>query len=280
MERWTTELCRLNLRPPLYGGEGVPFWDDDYVSQRLLEAHLDPDVDAASRRPEVIDASVEWLSSWLDEGAKVLDLGCGPGLYAQRLARRGFRVTGVDISRRSLSYARAKAEEEGLDIDYRLQDFRSLDIEEEFDAALIVYGELGALTDRDRDLVLDNVLRALRPGGQLAFDVITAESHRRHPFRTDWYFSPGGFWRPGPHFVLQRGFEYEGGIFLHRQVVLEPGKGPVVFDMWDHTYEPNTIAEVLRARGFDDIEVFSDLSGTPYHEGTEWLGVRCRKPTQ
>lgn len=278
MERWTSELCRLNLRPPRYGGASTPFWDDDYVSRRLLEAHLDPDVDAASRRPEAIDATVEWLASWLERGSRVLDLGCGPGLYDQRLARRGFRVTGVDLSRRSLAYARERAREEGLDIDYRLQDYRELDVGEDHDAALIIYGDLGALSDRDRDAVLDNILRAVRPGGWLVFDVMTEKSHRAHPFLKDWYFSPGGFWRPGPHFVLQQGYEYEEGVFLQRLVVLEQDTAPVIYDLWDHTYSPRSITEVLTARGFVEVEVLSDLAGTPYREGTEWLGVRCRTP--
>ena len=58
----------------------------------------------ASRPAAFLDRSAAWLASALDltEGSRLLDLGCGPGLYAERFARCGVRVLGIDVSRRSL----------------------------------------------------------------------------------------------------------------------------------------------------------------------------------
>src|SRR5579864_8366591 len=97
-------LSGLGSRPSPFAPSAAGIWDDPYVSTQMLRSHLDPTTDAASRRPERIDAEVSWLVSHLElrEGTPVLDLGCGPGLYSIRLARRGLTVTGVDISPGSL----------------------------------------------------------------------------------------------------------------------------------------------------------------------------------
>ena len=81
-------------------------WDDPAFSQRMLENHLSQEHDWASRRLPVIERQIEWIVRQLKPAASVLDLGCGPGLYAQRLAQRGFRCTGIDFSPAAINYAR------------------------------------------------------------------------------------------------------------------------------------------------------------------------------
>lgn len=69
----------------------------------MLEAHLNPNSDAASRKVAIIDKEVRHLLAVrvLKPRDRVLDLGCGPGLYAIRLSENGIKVTGIDISERS-----------------------------------------------------------------------------------------------------------------------------------------------------------------------------------
>lgn len=83
-------LQQLRQRPvPFTPGDPL-FWDDPHISRQMLAIHLDPTTEAASRGFATIDRSVAWLSDSLNlkPGDSVLDLGCGPGLYASRLARR------------------------------------------------------------------------------------------------------------------------------------------------------------------------------------------------
>lgn len=277
MSEWGTDLCRLNMRPPLHTEDDLSFWDDEYVSRRILELHLDPDTDAASRPSEEIDRSARWIASRIPRHARVLDVGCGPGLYAQRLASRGMSMVGLDLNRAALVHANKMANQHGLAIDYRHGDMRDMEFENEFDAVLLVYGILGTMNDRDRDDLLQRIHRALRPGGMLFLDVMTEKLMRDCPFDRDWYYSPRGFWRPGPHFVMQRAFEYEGGVFLHRTIVVEQSKDVSVYDMWDHTYTVFSIRELLMSHGFDRFEIGSDLCGSPYRLDTHWLGVLCRR---
>lgn len=277
MSDWDTDLCGLNKRPPLHTKDDLSFWDDEHISRRILELHLDPDTDAASRRPEEIDRSARWIATRLPAHARVLDVGCGPGLYAQRLASRGMSVVGLDLNRAALEHADKMARQHGLAIDYRRCDMREMEFEGEFDAVLLVYGILGSLNDRDRHDLLGRVHRALRPGGSLFVDVMTEDLMKALPFDRDWYYSPRGFWRPGPHFVMQRAFEYDGGVFLHRTVVVERDADVSVYDMWDHTYTVDSIRDLLKLHGFDHLEIYSDLCGEPYSPHTHWLGVLGRK---
>jgi len=138
-------LAHFAQRPDLDEPGEALFWNDPYISQQMLKAHLDPNTDAASRKPETIGRSVAWIVKKLklERGSRFLDLGCGPGLYAIRLERGGLDVTGIDFSPSSLEYARLQARQENLSINYVLQDYLTLDYEGVFDSACLIYFDLG-----------------------------------------------------------------------------------------------------------------------------------------
>ncbi|MDD1686291.1 class I SAM-dependent methyltransferase [Methanoregula sp.] len=105
-----SRLSETIKKPVLYKKGNAGMWEDDHISRHLLELHLDPDCDAASRKRSTIETTVQWIETHLDNDKKsILDLGCGPGLYCELLAEHGHRVTGVDFSKRSLDYARQNA---------------------------------------------------------------------------------------------------------------------------------------------------------------------------
>lgn len=123
MENILPQLLQLQQKPvPFESGEPF-FWNDPHISAQMLKVHLDPNIDAASRIPETIDRSVQCIIETLalKTDDAVLDLGCGPGLYASRFARAGLQVTGVDYSRSSIDYASRHASEHNLNIHYRYQ---------------------------------------------------------------------------------------------------------------------------------------------------------------
>lgn len=105
-ERWTE-------------GDNIP-WHDRAFRARMLREHLSQEHDAASRRAHKIDAHVAWIHEHVPAGkpSRILDLGCGPGLYASRLARLGHSCVGMDWGPTSIAHTRRIAAGEGLDCTY------------------------------------------------------------------------------------------------------------------------------------------------------------------
>jgi SAM-dependent methyltransferase len=268
-------------QPPAPFTPGEPlFWDDPHISAQMLATHLDPGTDLASRNPETIDRSVDWLvaETGLQPGAAVLDLGCGPGLYASRMAGKGLRLTGVDYSRRSIAYATDYARQHGLDITYRYQNYLELADENRYDVALLIYGDFCPLSPGQRALLLQNVRRALKPGGRFVLDVSTRECRKRHGARNGWRALESGFWKPGPHLLLEDGFDYPAqSIWLDQAIVVEADGKLSVYRNWFQDYTPETIRSELGAGGFAVESLWGDLTGQPYRESSEWIGLITKK---
>ena len=274
-------LHKFQQKPaPFTPGEPL-FWDDPHISKGMLESHLDPEIDRASRRPEIIHRSVGWIMNELElqQGDAVLDLGCGPGLYAVRLAQHGLKVTGVDASKRSITYARQQAAELGLDITFRYQNYLTLEDSDSYQAALLIFGDFCPLNPGQRSQLLANVRRSLQPGGAFVLDVTTPLHHQRYNAGQEWYTEDSGFWRPGPHLVLNRHFNYpEENICMDQMIVIEENSAVTVYRNWFQDYSPETITKELSASGFLVESIWGDLTGNPYREDSEWIGVVARKP--
>lgn len=274
-----SRICQLREKPqPFEPGEPL-FWTDPHIARQMLASHLDPTVDGASRRLETIERSTNWIATsvGLRPGDCILDLGCGPGLYAERLAQAGFQVTGVDFSQNSIDYAIAQARENQLPIEYRCQNYIELDDQALYSAVLLIYGDFCPLSPGQRAKLLANVRRALKSGGCFILDVTTPRLRQKYGLKNGWYAAGEGFWKPGLHLVLEQGFAYPDDLFLDQYIVIE-GDGRIsVYRNWFQEYTPETIQAELTASGFAIESLWGDLAGTPYTPNSEWIGIVARK---
>jgi SAM-dependent methyltransferase len=137
-------------------------FDDDYL---FFYAKLLTD--------EVSDTQTEliWGLLNLEPGAQVLDLACGHGRIANRLAAKGATVTGIDATSRFLEMAREDARARNVEVDYVCGDMRELVWERRFDAIACVFTSFGYFDDDDNRRVLRGACRALRSGGRLLVEV-------------------------------------------------------------------------------------------------------------
>ena len=270
------KILKLMTKPIPFEPIGQPIWKDKYVSEQLLAAHLDPNSDAASRRLETIDRSITWIVDTLQlkPGMAILDLGCGPGLYCQRLARAGMNVTGVDFSETSLSYARKQAFEEGLLIDYRLQNYLEFTDKDCFDVALLIYGDYCVLSPDNRNQLLEIVRRSLIKGGRFVFDVTTKERQKKTRLQKGWSAAESGFWSNKPHIVLEQGFDYpDEKICVDQYIVIDEDDGVRVFRNWFQDFSVDSISKELEFGGFRLLGLYADLLGTPFQDESEWIGI-------
>jgi len=216
----------------------------------MLEAHLSPDDDAATRKHTFIDASVEWIASMApsEQFPCLIDFGCGPGMYTSRLAQKGYEVTGVDISERSIRYAKEQAEITGKKIDYRIMNYLTSDEAGAYDVAILIYCDYGALSDVERCQILDNAYRALKPGGKLIFDVFTPmqykESHEKRSFSI---YENGGFYKAEPHICLYSHLKYGENVWLDQYLLIDVQDRVDTINVWDTTFTLESLSVEVEA---------------------------------
>lgn len=106
--------------------------------------------------------------------ARILDIGCGTGRHDIELTKRGYKVTGVDLSESQLKRAREKAREQDLKIDFQQHDARNLPFIGEFDLVIMICEGAFPLmeTDEMNFEILKNASKALKPGGKLIFTTL------------------------------------------------------------------------------------------------------------
>ena len=168
------ELERINQRPePFQFYTASDLWTDKHTSKQMLAFHLNEAIDVSSRNAEFINRSVEWIASEFNIGRdfKIADFGCGPGLYAAPLAKRGANVTGIDFSGMSIEYAKEVAAREQLNISYVNQNYLEFETENRFDLVLMIMCDFCALSPTQRKGLLRKFNRILKPGGSVLLDV-------------------------------------------------------------------------------------------------------------
>ena len=109
-----------------------------------------------------------------DQSTKILDIGCGTGRHSIELSKRGYLVTGVDLSGSLLDRAREKAKEQGQEVDFKVADARGLEYEAEFDLVIMICEGAFPLmeTDEMNFQILENAANALKEKGKLIFTTL------------------------------------------------------------------------------------------------------------
>lgn len=255
-------------------------WTDPHIAGQMLRNHLDPETDLASRRAKTIDQMVAWLDRKMGlSGKRVCDLGCGPGLYATRMAGRGARVTGIDFSASSLDHARRDATARGLIIDYRQADYLTGDLPGDQDFVSLIYGDLCTFSAEQRRRLYVRVKAALKPGGAFVFDVFTtAQFASLTETATYARRLMNGFWSPNDYFGFLNTFLYaEQRIGLDRYLIVESERRFEIFN-WVQYFDPQTITAELGEAGFDVEAVLDVATGAPWVSGSHELAVVARAP--
>jgi len=248
---------------PWAEGDNIP-WSEAGFSARMLKEHLSQAHDMASRRFEVIDKHIEWIHHKLLEGrqSKILDLGCGPGFYTSRLAKRGHECVGIDYSPASIKYATEQNRKEKLSCKYLHEDIRKADFGTGFGLAMLIFGELNVFRPVEVKAILKKANDALAGDGVLvlephSFGVIKSIGEKA----PSWYSAKSGLFSDKPHVCLEESFwDEQSSTATKRYFIIDASNGDV--SRYATTYQAYTEQQYhsfLRECGFEGIEFYPSL---------------------
>jgi SAM-dependent methyltransferase len=219
------------------------------------------------------DAEVAAIVSLLEINTpmRILDLACGFGRHANRLAALGHTVTGVDLTPGFLELARRDAAQQGVQVEYRQGDMRRLDFTEAFDRAIMLFTVFGYFTDEENLLVLANIARALKPGGLLGFDAPNRDVTLKvlTPFHVDE--------KEGNLMINRMSFDMLSGRMQNRRIVIRDGiRKDKPFSI--RLYNASEMRGLLNTVGLQVHGIYGDWDGQPLSADKHRLVVVARKP--
>jgi len=274
---YTQIIESLKNKPNPYVTTDVAFWDDEYISQSMLNAHLEPDKDGASRNHEHIIKSVDWIAGFIQKDKNaLLDLGCGPGIYAALLCDKGFQVTGIDYSKSSISYAKQSAAMKNKSIDYLYQNYLTIDYKAEYDIVTLIYCDFGVLPPQERLVLLNKIFNVLKPGGIFIVDVFTLTNYSGFQENTVVAYEDKGFWRPEPYVCIQRNVEYKHMDYLEQYMIITENQCQT-YNLWNHAFSPNELISLMKQAGFDHIDLYADVTGIAFRQNSKTMCAVCKK---
>jgi SAM-dependent methyltransferase len=233
----------------------------------MLKEHLTQEHDAASRRFATIDKHVDWIHETVltAKPVKVLDLGCGPGLYARRLAALGHECVGIDFSPASIAYAKQDAGANKLPCTYLHQDIREADYGAGYGLAMLIFGEFNVFSASDAKTILRKAHQALDENGLLLLELHTFEFVQRiGEGPSSWYSSDSGLFSAHPHLCLQENFwDDESSVAITRYFIVDAATGDVERHSASmQAYTGDGYRDILAECGFGDVMFFDSLGGS------------------
>lgn len=272
-------LQYLSKKPDLYESSTSKFWADEHISKGMLEAHLDPECDAATRKMDFVLKSVDFIVNYAQQmtSPTLLDLGCGPGIYAELFTEKGIKVTGMDLSPRSIQYARVNAGRKNLKITYFIQNYLELDFVNQFDIITLIYCDFGVLTPADRQRLLNKILRALKPGGVFIVDAWTPHYYANKEELNTWNYAESGFWSAEPYSCLNSFYRYDNCNTFVDQYVIVKNERVECYHIWNHAFTIEEFEEDLTKAGFAHIDFYGDIAGTTFSDYGPTICAVARK---
>jgi SAM-dependent methyltransferase len=275
------ELKEINSRPaPFQFYTADELWTNEHTSKQMLEYHLNDHVDASSRNKEFIEQSVEWIISnfEIDKTTEIADFGCGPGLYTNRLAERGARVTGIDFSENSLNYAKQVAANKGLGVNYVIANYLEFETTDRFDLIMMIMCDFCVLSPAQRKKMLSKFNLLLKTEGSVLLDVYSLNSFNQKEESAIYELNQlNGFWSPEDYYGFVNTFKYEKEkVTLDKYTIIEKSRKREVYN-WLQYFSEDSLKNEFEENGFKIIELYSDVAGKSFDSESTEFAIVARK---
>ena len=260
------QIINRKMVPSLFPEHGKIPWDDPEVSRRMLREHLSQRYDAASRRTSIIKKHINWIHRFIlsEQPSRILDLGCGPGLYSSRLANIGHICEGIDFSPASIEYARTNAEKDHLACTYRQEDLRSANFGTGFDLVMSVFSEFNTFDPIEASMILKKSFNAIKPSGKILLEVPSFDAVEQIGNQPSvWYTEKKGIFSDEPYLCLTESFwnEDDSRAIERYYIIHDTNRDVDLFVNSTHAYDEEQFINFLEEAGFTEIKFHSSLTG-------------------
>jgi SAM-dependent methyltransferase len=275
------KLEEINSRPaPFQFYTADELWTDEYTSMKMLEYHMNENIDLSSRNKDFIDRSVKWIISHfgIDTNTSIADFGCGPGLYTTPFAENNADVTGIDFSARSIQYARKIADQKGLDINYYQHNYLEFETEKQFDLITMIFCDFCALSPLQRKILLAKFHTLLKTGGSVLLDVHSLNTfNSKDEIATYERNQLDNFWSPENYYGFLNVFKYDKEkVTLDKYTIIEEARTRIIYN-WLQYFSQDSLREEFEENGFEAEEFYSDVAGSSFSPESPDIAIIARK---
>ncbi|MEX5838474.1 class I SAM-dependent methyltransferase [Bacillus velezensis] len=274
------KLLELAKNPEPFEEGTQEVWLDPDRAELVLKSHFDENIPGGSKGSSFVDETVDFITKIapVECNNKIIDLGCGPGLYSQNLALKGYNVTGVDYNKKSIDYAISEADKMNLQIDYKIEDITNLEIESEFDVALLIYQIYGVFSPTNRRKILNNIYRGLKPGGLVLLDVLSEKSYEKFEENLMWFLSKkDSLISDKEHLTLYAAIKYPDNVTLAKNVLVFDDGKLVNYNYWNQHFSIENLEREVNEAGFNLEKVYADVNGEEYKNNGEFFAAVLKK---
>lgn len=238
------------------GAYKIP-WNDPAFSARILNEHLSQAHHLASRKTAIIDAQTDWIRQRHlgGEPSAMLDLGCGPGLYAAPLAGGMHHYHGIDFSPASIDHA-TKTHAGNPRCTFRLGDVTEAEFGGPYDLAMMLYGELNVFSPDKCRCILTKAHAALAPGGSLLieFQNPTAVRTMAEAPKSWTRADHGGLFSDTPYVCLTENHWFDKEqVALQCFHVMESDGTTATYRSTTKAWSPDEMEQLLAVAGFAEV---------------------------
>lgn len=262
------KLSTLFEIPEAFETSDLNLWQDPFISSHLLNAHLNPHHDNASRNHDFIEKSSKWILDQIEHKNSLLDLGCGPGLYTNIFSESIVEVTGVDFSKSSIEYAI----NQNNNIKYIEANYIDLELPKSYDSITMIHCEFGSLDKLTRHNLLKKVKNHLNPDGKFIFDIFTPNALRHFQKSQRWINHQHGFFSDRPYTELVLNSIYPDYISLKQSIIIQDEKLRT-FRQWYQYLTLTDLENELETVGLKVESFYEDLTGEELNHTSETIAV-------
>ncbi len=221
---------------------------------------------------ERTDAETEFLIDNLEikPGHRILDIPCGYGRHANRLALYGCNITGIDYMKGFIEIAKKDADNKGVKPDFIVGDMRNIDYDEEYDAVLSLFTSFGYFDDNTNLMVLKRISKSLKKKGLFCIDTINRDVLLMN-------FKGCNIIEKDENYMIEKSsFDFQSGRIYTRRIIFRDSRLKIK-DFFIRLYNPTELSQLLKTAGFITKKVFSGFNQHPVNRMSMRLLIIAEK---